>query len=128
MPPKTKVEPFEITSGQIHGRLIHIEDRLAGVEAILAHANRAEIETLITTAIGGSDLRKTILRECATPKTIKELQAKLGLKSAPSLHYHLTPLKDNGLIRHASTDSPVTYECGPMVMRLSAAARDKLLK
>lgn len=128
MTSKTKVEPFEITSGQIHGRLIHIEDRLAGVEAILAHANRSQIESLINEAVGSSEHRKTILRECETPKTIKQLQDKLGLKSAQNLNYHLTPLRDNGLLRHAKTDNPISYEWGPMIMRLSAAVRDKLLK
>jgi len=125
---KMKVEPFEITSGQIHGRLIHIEDRLAGVEAILAHANRNEIEGLIKEAVGGSEHRKTILKECEQPKTIKQLQVKLGLKSSQNVNYHLTPLRDNGLLRHAKTDNPITYEWGPMIMRLNVATRDKLLK
>ncbi len=125
---KPEPEPFEVTSGQIHGRLIHIEDRLAGVEAILAHVNRGEIEGLIKAGIGNSEHRKTILKECETPKTIKELQTKLDLKSSQSLNYHLGSLKDHGLLRHAHTTPPVAYGWSPMITRLSNAVREKLLK
>jgi DNA-binding transcriptional ArsR family regulator len=128
MTSKAKVEAFEITSVQIHGRLIHIEDRIAGVEAILSHVNRGEIEDLVKAAVGNSEHRKVILRECETPKTINQLQIKLGLKSPQNVNYHLTPLRDHGLLRHAKTTNPITYEWSPLVTRLSNAAREKILK
>lgn len=117
----------EVTSGQLHRRLVRIEDRLAGVEAILAHANRAEIEGLIAKAVGKSKQKATILRLCETPQSIKTLQKALGFKSPQNVNNHVAPLRDHGLLEHASSVPPVTYEWSPIIRRLNKAARESLL-
>ena len=116
---------IEINSDQISSRLLHIEDRLAGIEAIISHANRREIESLVSEALNGSKARRDLLMACETPKTIKELQDALGHKTPQALNNHLAPLKKHGLIRHATTD-PIAYEWSPMLLKLSKAAREKL--
>lgn len=118
---------IEVNSDQLDSRLVYIEDRLAGIEAIIAHANRAEIEGLVKEALGDSKQRKQLLQACETPKTLKELQEELKLNSTQAVNNHLAPLKKHGLLRHATTD-PVSYEWSPMLLKLSRAAREKLFK
>lgn len=122
-----KADAIEISSDQIHSRLVHIEDRLAGMESILAHVNRAELAGLVREAIGDSPQRKAILRACESPQTLKDLQTLLDLNSTQAVNHHLLPLKRHGLLQHANAVSPVSYEWNPMVSKLSKAAREKLL-
>lgn len=124
---KQNGENVEVTSASLENRLIRIEDRIAGVEALLAHSNRDQIENLIADAVGKSEARKQILRLCEVPRSIAELQKELGLNSPQAVHNHLGPLKDHGLVQHATTSPTMTYEWAPLIRRLSKAVRAKLL-
>lgn len=125
---KPRPNSVQVSSDQMDGRLARIEDRLTGVEAILAHANRKDVEDLVSDGIGGSALRKRLLKLCETPQTIPTLVAALELKSSQALNYHLRPLRDNSLLQHASTQPEVTYEWSSLLRRLPKAVREKLLK
>jgi hypothetical protein len=125
---KPRPDSVQVSSDQIDGRLATIEDRLAGVEAILAHANRKDVEELVASAIGGSAQRKRLLQLCETPRSIPELVAELKLNSGQALNNHLRPLRDNSLLQHASTQPEVTYEWSSLLRRLPKAVREKLLK
>jgi hypothetical protein len=125
---KRRPEAVEINSDQLDNRLTKIEDRVGGVEALLAHVHRGEIESLISDAVGQSEHKKRILQLCETPQTIPALQAVLGLNSKQALNNHLAPLKDHGLLQHGATVPEVTYEWSPMIRRLSKIVRDRLLK
>lgn len=116
---------IEVNSDQLDSRLLHIEDRLAGIEAIITHVNRKEIEGLVKDALGDSKQRTELLRACETPKTLKQLQDALGLNSTQAVNNHLAPLKKHALVRHATVD-PISYEWSPMLLKLSRAAREKL--
>jgi hypothetical protein len=50
------------------------------------------------------------------------------LKSPQAVNNHISPLKDHGLLQHASTAPHVKYEWSPLIRRLSKAVRDQLLK
>lgn len=125
---KPRSDSVQISSDQLDGRLARIEDRISGVEAILAHANRNDIESLIAEAVGKSAHRKNLLRSCETPQSIPSMQKALGLGTDEAVHYHLRPLRDHGLLQHASTAPEVTYEWTPLLRRLNKAVREKLLK
>ena len=124
---KRRPEGLEVNSDQLDGRLVRIEDRIAGVEAILAHVNRGEIEELISQAVGSSLQKREILRLCCKPQSIPELQKSLKMNSPQAVNNHLAPLRDHGLLQHATTVPQVTYEWSPMIRRLSKSVRDTLL-
>lgn len=125
---KPKSEGIEVNSVQLDGRLVRIEDRIAGVEALLAYVNRSAIESLIADAVGNSIPKRTILRLCEEPQSIPALQKVLDMKSPQAVSNHLGPLKDHGLLQHASTSPQVTYEWTAMIRRLSKVVRDQLLR
>ena len=126
--PIAKASALEVKSVELKGELIEIKDRLDGLEALQAHVHRDEIEALIRKAVGESVQRKTLLRLCESPQTIPQLQSALGSISKQALNNHLTPLRDNGLLHHHSTATPVSYKWSPLIRRLNKAVRDKLLE
>jgi hypothetical protein len=125
---KPRPDSVQISSDQIDGRLARIEDRVSGIEAILAHANRDDIEALIKSGLGGNETRKKLMRLCERPRSISELVKELALNSGQSLNYHLRPLRDNGLLQHATTQPEVTYEWSPLVRRLSKSITGALFR
>ena len=125
---KPRKDAVQVDSDQLDGRLAKIEDRIAGVEAILAHANRADIEGLVSAAVGSSAHRKKILQLCESPQSIPSLQTALGLNSGQAVNNHLAPLRDHALLQHAQTRPHVEYEWSTLIRRLPTAVREKLLK
>lgn len=125
---KSRAVPIEVNSDQLDGRLIAIEDRIASVEALLGHVHRAEVESLVATVVGKSEQKKRILQLCETPQSIAILRKELGLNTDSGVSNHIAPLRDNGLLRHSSTEPILTYEWSPMLRRLTKATRDKLLR
>lgn len=125
---KPRLDSVQVSSDQLEGRLAAIEDRIAGVEAILAHANRKDIEALVRDAVGASEQRKILLRLCESPQTIDGLVRALSLNSPQALNNHLRPLRDNSLLQHAMTQPVVSYEWSPLLRRLPKAVRQDLLQ
>ena len=125
---KPRENAMQVNSDQIDGRLARIEDRVASVEAILAYANRKDIEDMVAKAVGNSAQRKKLLKLCETPQSIPALQEAMGLNSGQAVNNHLGPLRDNGLLQHATTQPEVTYEWSSILRRLTKAAREELLK
>jgi hypothetical protein len=122
-----KGSTLEVNSTQIGGELIQIRDRIEGIEAILAHANRDAIVELVRLVVEKYPQRKQLLRFCEEPKTLDEMQLELKLNSAQAVHNHLAPLKDNGLLQHESTTAPVSYVWSAIMRRLTKPSRAKLL-
>lgn len=123
---KVKQGIVEVNSDQLDGRLARLEDRIAGVESLLAYVHREDIENLISQAIGSSVQKRQILRLCEKPQSISALKKALGL-TGQALNHHLAPLRDHGLLQHATTSPSVTYEWTAMIRRLNRVVRDKLL-
>lgn len=128
MQSSNKGKNLEINSDQIAGELIQIKDRIDSVEAILAHANRKTIIELVNSAIDKYPQSKQLLEFCEEPRTLDEMQAELELKSHPAVHKHLGRLKDNGLLQHESTTSPVSYKWSAILRRLNKQDREKLFR
>lgn len=125
---KPRAESMQVSSDQLDGRLAGMEDRLTSIEVILAHANRKDIEELVASAVGGSAQKKELLRLCETARSIPDLTAAMKLNSPQALNKHLRPLKEHGLIQHASTQPDVTYEWNALLRRLPKSVRSDLLK
>jgi DNA-binding transcriptional ArsR family regulator len=124
--PKKK-DSVEVASDQLKGELIEIKERVGALETIASISNRPVVEAFVrshlTTAKG-----KQIMRECEQPQTRKDLMSKLGFANAPALDYHLTPLRENHLIRqHFDEDGTQTFEWSDLFRRLPKNILRKIL-
>jgi hypothetical protein len=83
----------------------------------------AYVRTHLTT-----DKGKQIMQECVEPRTREQLISKLGFASAQALDYHLTPLRENDLIRqHFADDGTQTFEWSNLFKRLPKKALKEIL-
>ena len=123
-----RTDSLQVSSDQLDGRLATIEDRLTSIEVILAHANRQDIEELVKAGVNSSPQRRELLRLCEHPRSIADLTDAMKLNSRQALHIHLRPLREHGLVQHASTEPEVTYEWSALLRRLPKSVRDELLK
>jgi len=123
--PKDKIE---ISSGQLKAELIEIKERVGALETIASISNRQVVEAYVKEHLK-SDKGKQIMRECAEPRTREYLMAKCGFNSPAALDYHLTPLRENDLIRqHFDEDGELqSFEWGNLFRRLRKSTIKQIL-
>ena len=108
----------EVSSDQLKAELIEIKERVGALETIASISNRQVVEAYVREHLK-TDKGKQIMKECAEPRTREELIAKFAFRSAASLDYHLTPLREDDLIRHRfNEDGTQTFEWSNLFKRL----------
>jgi len=109
---------LEVSSDQLRSELIEIKERVGALETIASISNKAVVEAYVRNALN-TEKGRSIMKECAEPKTREQLISKLGFASAQALDYHLAPLRENDLIRqHFNDDSTQTFEWSNLFRRL----------
>ena len=122
-----KNDSVEVASDQLKAELIEIKERVGALETIASISNRAVVETFVRNHLT-TDKGKQIMRECEQPRTRKHLMSKLGFATAAALDYHLSPLRENHLIRqHFDEDGTQTFEWSDLFRRLPKNTLKKVL-
>src|ERR1700730_18505922 len=96
--PNKKKDGVEVSSDQLKAELIEIKERVGALETIASISNRQVVEAYVREHLK-TDKGKQIMMECAEPRTREQLISKFDFKSAAALDYHLTPLREDDLIR-----------------------------
>lgn len=113
-----KKDSVEVESDQLKSELIEIKERVGALETIASLANRGVVERYVRDHLT-TEKGKQIMQECAEPRTREKLISKLGFASPQALDYHLTPLREDDLIRqHFADDGSQTFEWSNLFKRL----------
>ena len=127
MTKRKKTDNLEVSSDQLKGELIEIKERVGAIETITSLAHRPEVEKLVRQHVTSEKARQ-IMNACAEPRTREYLIKTYGHNSAAALDYHLTPLRENHLIRqHFDDDGTQTFEWSNLFRQLPKATRTKIL-
>lgn len=117
----------EVSSNQLTAELIEIKERVGALETIASISNRQVVEAYVREHLK-TDKGKQIMKECAEPKTREQLIAKFDFKSAAALDYHLTPLREDDLIRQRfNEDGTQTFEWSNLFKRLPKKTLKQIL-
>jgi DNA-binding transcriptional ArsR family regulator len=120
-------DAMEVHSDQLKAELTEIKERVGALETIASISNRQVVETYVREHLQ-SDKGKQIMKECAEPRTRDHLIAKFGFKSAAALDYHLTPLREDDLIRtRFDGDGTQAFEWSNLFKRLPKKTLKKIL-
>ena len=121
-----KKDGVEVSSDQLKAELIEIKERVGALETIASISNRQVVETYVREHLK-TDKGRQIMKECEEPRTREHLMAKFGFKSAAALDYHLSPLREDDLIRHRFEDGTQTFEWSNLFKRLPKKTLKKML-
>jgi len=117
----------EVSSDQLKAELIEIKERVGALETIASLANRPVVEAYVRSHLT-TEKGKEIMQECTEPRTREQLISKLGFASAQALDYHLTPLREDDLIRqHFADDGSQTFEWSNLFKRLPKKTLKEIL-
>jgi DNA-binding transcriptional ArsR family regulator len=108
--------------------LIEIKERVGALETIASISNRAVVEAYVQGHLT-TDKGREIMRECAEPRTREHLISRLGFASAQALDHHLSPLREDDLLRqHFDDDGLQTFEWSNLFKRLPRSTLKKILE
>jgi DNA-binding transcriptional ArsR family regulator len=118
----------EVASDQLKAELIEIKERVGALETIASISNRSVVETYVRGCLK-SEKGRQVMKECEQPRTRDYLISKLGFASAQALDYHLSPLRENDLIRQRFEDDGTTqtFEWSNLFKRLPKKTLDQVL-
>jgi hypothetical protein len=120
-------DAVEVHSDQLKAELTEIKERVGALETIASISNRQVVEAYVKEHLK-TDKGKQIMQECEAPRTREYLIAKFGFKSAAALDYHLTPLREDDLIRtRFDEDGTQTFEWSNLFKRLPKKTLKKIL-
>jgi len=123
----SKKDGIEVYSDQLKAELIEIKERLGALETIASISNRQVVEVYVREHLK-TDKGKQIMKECSEPRTREQLMSKFDFKSAAALDYHLTPLREDDLIRHRfNEDGTQTFEWSNLFRRLPKKTLKQIL-
>lgn len=122
-----RADRVEVSSDQLKAELTEIKERVGALETIASISNRQVVEAYVKEHLK-SDKGKQIMKECEQPRTREQLMAKFGFKSAPALDYHLTPLREDDLVRtRFDEDGTQTFEWSNLFKRLPKKTLRRIL-
>jgi hypothetical protein len=122
-----KKDGVEVASDQLRAELIEIKERVGALETIASISNRSVVEAYVRSHLT-TEKGRQIMNECAEPRTREQLIATLGFASAQALDYHLTPLREDDLIRqHFADDGTQTFEWSNLFKRLPKKTLKQIL-
>lgn len=125
---RPKKDGIEVSSQSIEEELAAIKDRLNAIETIESISNAATVRKYVEEHLK-TDAAKTIMAECAEPKTKSYLQEKLGFKTSQALDHHLRPLREADLLYvHVRPDRTVVLEWSRLFRGLSKPIIRSILK
>lgn len=123
----SRKDGVEVHSDQLKAELTEIKERVGALETIASISNRPVVEAYVKEHLK-TDQGKRIMKECEQARTRKHLMAKFGFKNAPALDYHLTPLREDDLIRtRFDGDGTQTFEWSNLFKRLPKKTLKKIL-
>jgi hypothetical protein len=125
---RTGKDNIEVSSDQLRAELVEIKERLGALETIESISNRRVVEEYVRGHIT-TDKGRQIMKECEQPRTRSYLITKFGFQSAPALDYHLTPLRQDDLIRqHLDDGGTQVFEWSNLFKRLPKKTIKEILQ
>lgn len=105
-------------SEQLKAELVEIKERLGALETIAGISNRAVVEEYVRGCLK-TDKGRQVMRECSAPRTRPQLMTKLGFATPQALDNHLSPLREDDLIRQHLDDNGIqVFEWSNLFKRL----------
>jgi hypothetical protein len=113
-----RTDRVEVSSDQLKAELTEIKERVGALETIASISNRQVVEAYVREHLQ-TDRAKDIMKECEEPRTRAYLKTKFGFKSAAALDHHLSPLREDDLLRtRFDEDGTQTFEWSNLFKRL----------